>query len=352
MLIPILSVFLLFLAFICRRDRVVFSLLLAFMAIVMSFNAYNIDWDAYELLYSLTKTTTDIGFTDRAYDFLTYISQTYLSWDFFQFRAVIMLAGLLLIGRSIVKYSPYPSLVLALYFIAPFFPNDIIQIRNFLAQAVLCTFLCYWIDSDRKRLYPVLAGVVLAGFLHASAFFFAVVLLLFVFKDDKKIWMLVLSASFLVGLLPYILRLVPFISVEKINFYLGSEGVSGIGYRNLVIVAIILIQLYLSYLMKQDAEASQNSRYQTWAKTVYHLNILAVLSCAIILVWSFNFYRIPRNLLIFNYLVHSMYLAEHKDKGIFNLYTAIYMVLGLGWSLLNSYSQWQVLWQNNALFTW
>lgn len=140
MIIPIMSVALLAFGLICRKDKNMFYILLVFMMIIMLANTYNNDWDAYEFMYGLINTIDRCSLTDIGYGFLNFIANSCLNLSFFQFRVLFLLVGIIMISRIIISNAPYPTLVLVLYFIAPFFPNDIIQIRNFMAQAILTFF--------------------------------------------------------------------------------------------------------------------------------------------------------------------------------------------------------------------
>lgn len=351
MIIPIMSIVLLTLGLICKKDKRMFYILWVFMIIIIIMNTYNADWDAYEFMYSLINSIDRCLLTDVGYGILNYIANIWLHLNFFQFRALFTLSGMLILRKTILSESPYPTLVLVLYFIAPFFPNDIVQIRNFMSQVLLTFFLTKWIDSEKKKLIYFVLAIGLAITMHASAAYFAVFILIYFIKDDKKLYLGVAIGALLVGGLPTILNRIPFISVEKINFYLGSMSRS-IDVRGFIIICVFLVQLSVLYIIRKCAEKSVNCRFKIWADIVYKMNILCIPACIIMAVWTFNFYRVPRNLLILNYIVYSMYLKEEKKQSIINFITLIMIMCGVCWSALNSFSQWSVIWSNNALITW
>ena len=351
MLIPLLSLFLLMLAFICKQDKKAFWILWVFMAIIMCCNTYNNDWDAYEYMYSLIDSIDNIALTDVGYGFLNFVANKYVGLEFWEFRAIFTFVGMLILRRIITEYSPYPALVLGLFFIAPFFPNDIIQIRNFMSQVIFLYFVTKWIESKNRSVIWYLLGVALAITMHSSAVYFVAFLLLCIVKNDKKLYIGVFFATLFVGVLPRILGLIPFISIHKITHYLGAIN-QGIDIRGVIIVFLIIMQTYILYYIWQYSEKTENLRLRKWANIVYKMNILCLPVCAVMLVWSFNFYRIPRNMLLLNYIVYSMYLKEKKEKKIIDLLLVISIVQGVLWSAINSFSQWSVIWNNNALFKW
>lgn len=348
MLIPLFSLILLSSSLICKKDKIAFNLLWLFMVIVVSMNTYNADWDAYELMYNLITSFDKCYLTDFGYGFFNLLGNSYLHISFFWFRAIFTFCGMILLRKIISNYSPYPALVLALYFIAPFFPNDIIQIRNFMAQIILCLFLSIWIESDFKLKYLCM-GFILSIMMHSSITYFIIILILYIIKDEKKLYIIVGIALLMVGILPIILKKIPFIPLEKITFYLNTVN-QKIDFRGLVIIVAFLISLYVLYKIRNYAECCSNIRFYKWADTVYKLNILCIPACAIMTMWTFNFYRVPRNMLLLNYIVYSMYIAEKKDKRIINYITIVLIFIGLIWSTLNSFSQWNVIWNNNAIF--
>ena len=351
MIIPILTIALLPMAFLCRKDKKMFWILWVFMAITMVMNTYNLDWNAYKFMYGQIDCVEESTLTDVGYGILNYVANVHLQLNFFQFRAVFTFVGMILVACVIVKYTTYPAMVLALYFIAPFFPNDIIQIRNFMAQAILVYFGAKWIESEKRNVLWLLIGIALATTMHAATIYFIVFILLYFVKDEQKLYIGVIVGSFLVGSLPLILSKIPFVSSEKISYYLGST-LQGIDVRGLIIIIVFLVQLYMLYKIKCQAFEMQNPQLIKWTDLVYKMNVLCLPACVIMTVWTFNFYRIPRNMLLMNYIVYAKYLVERKEKKRLNFKTLILIVSGFLWSALNSFSQWSVIWNNNAFFIW
>lgn len=351
MIIPIISLALILLNLLCKKDRAVFISLWIFMVIVACMNTYNIDWDAYEFMYGLIDSLEKCNLTDIGYGFLNYIANAKLSLTFFEFRLLFMFVGILILKHIIKCNSPYPALVLALYFIAPFFPNDIIQIRNFMAQAILSLFLAKWIESDKNKVVYLAVGLILATAMHSTTIYFAIFILLLFIDNDKLLYLIVFIGSLSISSLPVLLSKIPFIPTEKINFYLGKMS-SGIDVRGIVIIIAFAIQLYILYNIKKYARNTNDKGLIVWSDVVYKMNILCIPACIIMTMWTFNFYRVPRDLLLLNYIVYSKYLYSKKDNKIINSYTCVFIVLGLCWSILNSISQWPVIWNNNAMIRW
>lgn len=348
MLIPLFSIAFLSSSLICKKDKIAFNFLWLFMVIIIMNTYNNADWDAYEFMYSLITSFDKCSVTDFGYGFFNLLGNSYLHLSFFWFRAIFTFCGMILLRKIISNYSPYPALVLALYFIAPFFPNDIIQIRNFMAQTLLCLFLSIWIESDFKLKYLCM-GLILSIMMHSSITYFIVIFILYFIKDEKKLYIFAGIASLMVGILPILLKKIPFIPIEKITYYLNAVN-QKIDFRGIVIIIAFLAGLYILYKIRNYAECCSNLRFYKWADTVYKLNILCIPACAVMTMWTFNFYRVPRNMLLLNYIVYSMYLAEKKDKRIINYTTLVLIIIGLIWSALNSFSQWSVIWNNNAIF--
>ena len=349
MIIPIMSIGFISLGFICRKDKRMFYLLLAFMIIIIIANTYNADWDAYEFMYGQINSIDRSSLTDIGYGFLNYVSNSIFHLSFFHFRALFTFIGMLIIGRTILNYSPYPALVLALYFIAPFFPNDIIQIRNFMAQAILIFFISKWIDNNKFKYLFIAIG--LSTMMHSSCIYFVIFILLLFINDEKKLYISVGVGSLFVGILPTLLNKLPFVSSEKILFYLGKTN-NSIDIRGIIIIAVFFVQLYMLYYIRNKLCNSGNKDYYRWADYIYKMNILCIPACIIMTVWSFNFYRVPRNMLLLNYIIYSMYIKENHSKRIIEFMTLILILLGVCWSTLNSFSQWNVIWNNNAIIKW
>ena len=45
-------------------------------------------------------------------------------------------------------------------------------------------------------------------------------------------------------------------------------------------------------------------------------------------------------------------MKEKREKKYLNFITVILIFIGICWSALNSFSQWSVIWNNNALIAW
>lgn len=105
------------------------------------------------------------------------------------FRTLLCSAAFVLMTKTFIDYSPYPTMVLFLYFIYPF-SIDAVQVRSFVAMSVVLYSVRFLINyhehKDNKQIFYFAIGILIATGFHYSSILFAIIGLLF--ANVKKHW--------------------------------------------------------------------------------------------------------------------------------------------------------------------
>lgn len=185
-----------------KKSGPVFVLSLLAMWIVMTFTTGNADEEIYVSRY----TDPDLwkGNTEPLFFALIKLCRL-VGLSFTQYKGILAIVYLLLIGTTVWKLAKYPNVVLCLFFVYPFVMN-VSQLRFGISSAVLvfsCRFLVH--DSSNrtgKGEHDVTVNdllfslcVVIASSLHSAALFW--LLLLIAKKNTFKVtalWAILINA--------------------------------------------------------------------------------------------------------------------------------------------------------------
>lgn len=358
MVVYLVIIAIIFLAFLCKRDKIVFGLLMGLMFIIMGFCTDNADFKNYERLYNymsstslvFNRSTTSI---EAGVVLIFYLCKSFLHFEFQETLILICILGLILIGRAVLKYTEYPTLVLALYFIAPFFPCDVIQIRNFIAEGIVLNAILELFSKGKrtnKDFVRYILLVMLACFFHISSIFFVLIILVDIIKDKKIFTICIYSFISLIAVFPKIITYLPFIPLYKVEKYMSGAAIRS-NPRDLLLLVVVVVEILMNkYLLKHYEWSLKNYDF---VERVYKVHILLTISVAMILFFDSAFYRLPRNLLLLDYVVVSKYI--YKYQGNYNRGILIFYVFaGLLWSTVNVFSEWNVILKNNMIlqFLW
>lgn len=228
-----------------RIHRISYILVLIFVYIIFAFSTNNPDYNVYRNWYIRTG---NFGLMDRfeiGFSLLMLLGNI-MGLNYQQFIMVVAAIGLLLIGVSLQDYCKYPTIALILYTLYPLL-FDIVQIRNFLAGAVIFFALRYLKKFDRKNVILYLLFLLLACSFHITSVFYILYMAAY-FKDYKKVLKIV-GISFLIMLFGYvafhtiILKIVGlFGDIGYIEA--GSSIKKVLGYGLFSILAIVMMYVY------------------------------------------------------------------------------------------------------------
>lgn len=295
-----------------------FIVLLFIIWTLFAFNTENADYASYANWYRITSISGlqnrfEIGFS------LSMLIATKMGFTFTQFLMVFSAIGLCLIGCFIIENCDFPCAALLLYFIYPFF-YDVVQIRNFMAMAIVLFGTKFLKEFNRKNVILFTGTVLLAMSFHITAVFSFSYMLAY-FKNYKTVLRLtVILAICMFGvfiilpnsLLNLILNFGAETYVES-----GSTIKKVIGYG-----AFSLIASLCAYRISKNRNT-----------TLLKLVPIMLLTCVLIAITS-QAYRMFRNLSVILYVVFlndgvridKRKLFLNKEKTIYTTFAIAYSV--------------------------
>lgn len=298
------------------------SFLFLFMFLIMWFlfgwNTDNADYDNYQRIYDSISQYGGYSGVEIGFEFVCRMGAT-LGLSYNGFLMIYSFIGLSLIASTARKYSTNHAIMFILYFIYPFLV-DIVQIRNFMAMALVIFATRYLVTNENKDYLKYIIFVLLASTFHYSALFYMLFLLVKIKSYKKLIYVtlaMVIIGLFARSLFPSIVG--RFLSMERYGSYF-SDGTSF--YRIILFFIYFCVSATLTYYVykriKSDNsvgplhEADKKKREQhAFAEVVMKINILIFVAYVLVLV-DVNFIRLIRNILPLNYIVFSMIKPKYR----------------------------------------
>lgn len=256
------------------------------------------------------------------YDYISKVGK-YVFHDFELFRIIFCLIWILIIFKTIQKYTEYSNFAIALFILFPFLSN-ISQMRNALASAIVLYAMFYLLDDKKLSLLKYVLLICIAIIFHyASAFY-----LLFIFsriklrKIDFKfitaIVFIVLLFLLLVGNSPLLL-IGDVIKIGRISQWLTAN--ININVNSLRGCGILFIFQVISYILFKLAYHNlvEYCKYSADTKSkislpiffdkqkldiAYKINILMFLFAPFYLL-SPTYFRLFQNVLMFDYCIYA-----------------------------------------------
>ena len=303
------------------EGRISYIILILIMFLLMGFMVTNVDMAAYQRMFDVVEGKNTIATTDIGFGLLMYIAKSF-GLSYFDFVRMVTIIGLTLITIVFHKHSICPALVLALYFVFAF-SAETIQLRAFLAEGVLYLTIIDIVERGRVNLIHYGITMIIALMLHGSSIFFCLLLILCFVTDRKKLLALVACMCTAMPFINVILSVVPIASVRnKIEIYLMGQR-SSISMAAIIYVLLyLLITVFLVYLDNRETDMQWHNNLNMLIKIHY----ICLLSCVMILVFTSNFYRITRTIIVVDFIVLGNYFITKK---LINRNNAIIYAAGL-----------------------
>lgn len=306
------------------KSKVIFGLTFVMAWVLIAGNYSNPDYEQYVLRYeSGLYVTVDIG-----YSFICNIFYN-LGWSFGHFKYLLSFVCLLLIFRTLYKFSRYPALSAALFLLFPLIV-DITQLRNFVAYSIVFTAIPYLFEDKKLSTLKYVAIVMIAATVHITSAFY----LLFVLSKYKvKAWHIVLLAigAYLVKESAKLLFTIRF-ETNKLET-LVQTSMSGFIFNAFIIVASTLLIWHI-YNEKKNLISSN----KLWVRICYE-NTWLLCNLAFLIIIPFmldngNYSRIFRNMAIMNviFIANSYYLKKESKILYISAYYLYFVVFNYLWS--------------------
>lgn len=199
-----------------KKSKVLLFLMLFILVILMGANTENPDIYAYQLNYA----KEDLDSLEIGYWAIKRLC-IYLGFDYKGFRVITSVLGFSLINHTVKKIINDQSLFYLAYFIYPFL-LDVVQVRNFLAMALLIYAVPFLLNIHRFDNLRFIIFVLLAASMQTSAIVYLPII--FFIKKKKSVLFKVLYAEIVIFLIlvtlnPSALDVFSQVLVDKLNLY-------------------------------------------------------------------------------------------------------------------------------------
>lgn len=269
-----------------------------------------------------------------------------LSFD--GYRLWISIIFLFFYNRFIFRFSPKPNFVWATYLSYLMFLDDV-QIRNFLASAILICGISIIIEHHGRWKLKYFLIIVIASLIHNS--FWIYLLYLFIPKDlnDDSLVMKIGFIGLIMTVISVIIR--PFISniVLLFSIVVGDKAVgyaeTEIGLGGLIYVCLQLLAVSCIYYIIRVNQRNQKLfkkkstiKSEKILKTILLIDILSfILLPTVILALTFN--RLIRNLFIMNIVAFTIGISEKKTRILSTMVSIAYTTVFIYFDLMTSMGQ-------------
>lgn len=263
---------------------------------------------------------------DVGYNMLMFIFSSKLRLSFNVFRAIVYGIGIGIIGKTIWKHSPSPNALLLVYVIT-LLAVDTVQIRNFIASAILLSSLDYVLNRKLIRLTLI---ILISALFHKSflAYLIIPVSLLFVvdFKGKEK----GLVVLILLGLLalqlgkPTVAALMSrlrenFAVLQRLSYL---DGWSRRRYLVFWCYQFFVILLLLTYSTSKSTDMI-DKKTNTY-NVLLNVNIWFLIFIPLF-IFNSNFHRIYRNLFVINAIfLHKGYF-ESENRSLVKFLSLLFI---------------------------
>ncbi|MCI9016958.1 MAG: EpsG family protein [Clostridia bacterium] len=313
----IISLILIILCIRYKNSKIMFFLTFFWMWILISFSYGNADYEMYKGLYvQYGQGQIHIGF-----EFLFELSCKIfynMGFSYNVFLGVYSFIGLALIGSTIYKFSRNKSIVAICYFLFPFV-LDAIQIRNFMAMAIMIFAFRYLLDNSLKSTFKYIILNIISASFHS----YTVICFMFIFLkkiSTKKIFIITIILTIVVTILSMTNLIIPILSLimpeSKLTAYfvwkVYTPGISSI-FKSmiLIILTIYIIKLY-KRILKNNEQNENNYITLKLLEITEKLHIFFIIFFPM-LTYNNQIMRLPRALLIMIYILGGNLLIKREN---------------------------------------
>lgn len=321
MILAVIIVLLAILAIINRKSKKICFALFAIMFILMGFNLGNADYSMYAKLY--VKYGSSINFNNTEILFQLFCKVCYhFNLNYNTFLMIYSFFGISLMYITVRKCSKNMALVALLYFIFSFF-LDAVQIRHFMASAIICyglTFLIKEKTSNKDIFKYLLLNIIATGFHFISICYLIFLLIPFLKKREMnniliKTTMITCMMSILLNSSLFIKFLSFFLPQSKIDAYFISGQWKVNTLVTLILIFIQLLPLIILLISKQISKKTSIEGKQM-------LNNMIIVNALLMLIIPLYFYtvefgRVFRGVILLNYICLTNIIRKYSYKNDF-----------------------------------
>lgn len=297
------------------RRAHVFAFLLIFILIsIVVLNKNNPDYITYQWMYESGMKV------EKGWKFLEDVAKNF-GLDYDSFKSVVVMVSFILIEVGLIKLHVNENIVLSMYAVYPF-AMDAIQLRNLLATSIFVYAYHFLINDTKRGKYIYAFLVIISATIH-SLFPIFLLLLLINHKFPNSARNKLISIAVIFSILSVcLLKLFPnFVAIfgnylfstkaDKINYYVQNN----VGFGFLIFGIMQTLFITSIYFFMKNTEGFNDYEIKL-IKSIYWSDMLLLCTLPLFTI-HIEFYRIFRNMCIFNFIVFSFILRRKKDKNFY-----------------------------------
>ena len=344
-------------------DQVVGGFLVLFAWVVAGLNTWNPDYDGYRLAYE--NICWEIIPNSRAmgYAFTMFVFNS-LGFSFQGYMALMSFLILLSIYKSIKFYMGNGNMAFLAYLIYPFL-IDPIQIKQWIASAIIFFSLRYLLETTRKNFYKFFICLVLAVLMHSSCMYYAIFMLVFIVKSPFVLLVasivasisMTTLASIFINKIRYLDFFVELTKGQLDNYLLSANEVASKTYLFLLIGLTIGVVLYIKEYGFTRGQKVVNNQIREYSDILTKVSLLCIPSLGFMIVHQ-EFYRLFRGMFVVYYA-----MFFYKRNALSRSFKILFIMAGLAIALFMFYKEFsstayyyeavtKSLFENNMLFDW
>ncbi len=285
-------------ALIRRNSKLVFSLMVLMMWLTLWGDQTSPDRLNYQWMYEHVRGFSNVWRIEFGFQMMMIVSKNF-GLGFQCFIAIISLISFWLLSKRILETSCNPAFVMAIYFLFPFL-LDAEQLRSFLGMSLIIYATAYLEKHNKIDKAKYIMFCLLATSLQYSCFIFFLFLMVELSKKKVVIVTAILTTSiaFIKHFYTSLSAFMPFFVYTKLRNYLNKTTT----FKNyLLALFFIFVSCITIYLIKHRKYYTKESSFY---EVVLKINIISFAFVPLVL-FSEDFTRIPRSILILNYIVIS-----------------------------------------------
>ncbi len=291
-----------------RNSKIVFFLFLFFMWMLFWGNQTSPDHQSYKWMYQTISGITvsldvEIGFQ------ATMLLAKYMGMSSVMYFAIFGLIAYLLIARFILEYSENPAFVLCLYFLYPFL-LDAEQKRSFMGTALVLFGFRYLIKGTKRGMIQYAICCIVAAMFQISCIIFLIFLAVAV--KEKNVYKIAFGATVATAsiniFLPIINKVLPAFAFQKLLRYLSKFQM-----KNIISICFFLIIIVMGIWGSRHLMEYADEKQKKFYEVCIHINVLSISFLPLVYLAD-DFTRLPRTILVMDYIVYANYIKKKITK--------------------------------------
>ena len=333
MIVEILLLVLIWICTISKKNKIAYVSLLLVMFLLMTFTTFDADYFAYMGRYNKLNSFQDVFSTDMGFGILMFICKK-IGFTYTAFRGVICVICLSIISLLFFKNSTIPNIQLVFFFIL-FYYTYTVQLRAFVSEVII-VYAVYDLLKKEGKVWKYIVLIALAILFHYTAIFYYILLLPRIIKRKKTIYYILIFSVLLMPLIYRILmRFGTTSAVIRMDIYFEA-GKKHVGVASILFVVFFVGLTFFIRMMEKYTHRMNQTEDSLLFHQIADACTLTWISLGLIIVYSNNFFRINRPMMVISAICLLDYFFV-RFKGIKNknlLCFVLVTIVFIGFELL------------------